>query len=291
MEQHNIDSRFKQGLDNLNRQPSADAWARLQSRLNEPVVAPKPEIAEPEMKENKRILLWWHYAAAAVVLLFVSVGIFKNGSNLSGKTATEVAVNQSNETQAGNEKSIEVQTPVHKKAIIPENAIAKQKMPKTKPANVAENAIKMEVKSAVNTSPETQLAQLTSKPKKKRTVLVDPEKPILVESTPAQQEETLLATNTPAPASKTETPEVKPSGLAGMAIEVIVKKDNSENAVALQTPADTEKDSKLVSIFKQARNLKNGDKVDFQALGVTPDSKFAIGTRNLHQKVSKVLDI
>ena len=94
MEQHNIDSRFKIRLENLNRQPSADAWARLQSQLNAPEAAPETIAPQPEEKEEKRILLWWHYAAAAVVLLFISVGIIKNATNFGGKTAPELAVNQ-----------------------------------------------------------------------------------------------------------------------------------------------------------------------------------------------------
>ena len=75
-------------------------------------------------------------------------------------------------------------------------------------------------------------------------------------------------------------------------IEVIVKKDNSEKAVAAISPATEEgKDSKLKSILKQAKNLKNGESVDLQAIGLSADSKLAMGTRNITQKFSKVLDI
>ena len=74
-------------------------------------------------------------------------------------------------------------------------------------------------------------------------------------------------------------------------IEVIVKKDHSENLLASNAPATEEKDSKLKTIFKQARNLKNGEKVDLQALGVNTDSKLAASTRSLHDKFTKVLDI
>lgn len=300
MEQHNIDSRFKKGLENLDRQPSADAWARLQSQLNAPEVAPEPIAPQPEEKEEKRVLVWWHYAAAAVILLFVGIGFIKNATDFNGKTAPAVAVTQPKATQAvtgenseppepvqpdlASEKMVAALEPETSTGVLPENNRPAAVKSETKKARV--NA----VESARLSAPETQLAQV-AKPKKKR-VLVDPEKPLIVENAGTQPEETLLASHTPATATKSDTRETKPAGLAGMAIEVIVKKDNSENLLAFQAPAETEeKDSKLKTIFKQARNLKNGDKVDLQALGVTPDSKLAMSTRNLQQKFTKVLDI
>lgn len=298
MEQHNIDSRFKKGLENLDRQPSADAWARLQSQLNAPEAAPETITPQPEEKEEKRILLWWHYAAAAVVLLFISVGIIKNGSNFNGKTAPELAVNQAKEMPAKTEKSIEIQKPEIINEVASENAVAQTETPTKATEKTPENAIGSEVKTApVKTfekqfQPETENALALAKPKKKRAVIVDPEKLPVAGNKTAKPEESLLAANTNPIQVKPEIQEVKPSGLTGGVIEVIVKKDHSENMVAANVPApETDKDSKLKTIFKQARNFKNGEKVDLQALGVNTDSKLAMGTRSLTEKFTKVLDI
>ena len=297
MEQHNIDSRFKQGLENLNRQPSADAWARLQSKLNEPVAAPEPEAAQPEKKEERRILMWWHYAAAAVVLLFISFGILKNGSYFGGKTAPELAVNQAKEKPAETSEQTEIPAPVNQTEIAPEKAIAKVETSKSRTTKTSENGINKGSKTAsiisseIQLKPETENALAVARPKKKRAVIVDPEKLPVANSKTVQPEKTMLAATNPVTEPKAEIAENKKTALAGMVIEVIVKKDNQESALAMQTPAPEEKDSKLKSIFKQALNLKNGEKVDLQALGVAPDSKLALGTRSLHQKVSKVLDI
>jgi len=116
----------------------------------------------------------------------------------------------------------------------------------------------------------------------------------VAENKPVKQEETMLAANsTPAPATvKTEAGDVKNADLAGTTIEVIVKKDNSEKLLAANVPVTADdRDSKLKTIFKQARNLTNGEKVDLQALGVNTDSKLALGTRSLTEKFTKVLDI
>jgi len=298
MEQHNIDSRFKKGLENLNRQPTPDAWARLQNQLNTPVAAPEPEITKAEEKEERRILVWWHYAAAAVVLLFVSFGILKNGSFLGEKTQMPMAVNQPKEISEPVEKAAEVTLPISENVAVKENLIAATETPDSeispeiKPENAMKNGSKTEVKTAFSQAPEKQLAQNTAKSKTSETVAKSPEKLISGTDKPEKTEEKLLAANQTNTEIKTETSETKPALLAGMAIEVIVKKDNSENALALVEPAPEEdKDSKLKSIFKQAKNLKNGESVDLQALGVNSDSKLAMGTRTISQKFSKVLDI
>ncbi|MBK0402936.1 anti-sigma factor [Adhaeribacter sp. BT258] len=302
MEQHNIDSRFKEGLQNLNRQPSADAWARLQSQLNTPIAAPETELVQPEeKKEERRILMWWHYAAAAVVLLFISVGIFKNGSYFGGKTEMPLAVNKTTEIAAPTVKTPEVSAPVSEKISAPETMIAAIKTPETvieskneiSSRNAVKNGIKTEVKTTVANAPKTQIAQVTKKVKTEKSIHNTPiqEQPNseqLVQKT----EENLIASTQSNKAEHAKTSETKPALLAGMAIEVIVKKDNSENALAMaETTAEEDKNSKLKSIFKQAKNLKNGERVDLQAIGLNSDSKLAMGTRNIQEKFSKVLDI
>ncbi|MFC5270154.1 hypothetical protein [Adhaeribacter terreus] len=299
MEQHNIDSRFKEGLQNLNRQPSADAWARLQSQMNAAQLPEEPEmVATEEKKEERRILMWWHYAAAAVVLLFVTFGLLKNGSNFSGKTEMPVAVNQTSKVAEPTEKMQEVSAPVSEKATTSENMIAATETPETaiesenSSKNAVKNGIKTEAKTPFTVAPKTQIAQNTKNVKAEK--LTD-EMPVQEKPKPEQMasktEEVMIASTQTNNAVNAKTSETKPALLAGMAIEVIVKKDNSENALAMAEPVPADdKDSKLVNIFKQAKNLKNGEPVDLQAF-LVPDSKFAKGTRNITQKFSKVLDI
>jgi hypothetical protein len=305
MEQHNIDSRFKQGLENLNRQPSADAWARLQARMNEPQETQEPVIMAPEeKKEEKRILMWLHYAAAAVVLLFISIGILRNGSQFSGKTEMPVAVNKASEKTTPEVKAPEISAPVSEKDTAPETLIASAEIPvnaaesvKTGSENNIKNAVKNGSKTDLKTTfaetPETQIAQVSKKVKtEKNTEKTSAPKSFKVDQKEQKPEEVMIASSQTNNESNAKASEAKPALLAGMAIEVIVKKDNSENAVAVNNSNPEEgKDSKLKSILKQAKNLKNGESVDLQAIGLSADSKLAMGTRNITQKFSKVLDI
>lgn len=290
MEQHNIDSRFKKGLENLDRQPSADAWARLQSQMNAPHVLPETEMMQSEEKEEKRILVWWQFAAAAVVLLFVSIGIIKNGMISGGKTSAPVAVNKPTELPELSKKATEIPAPVLESETKPVKAIAVVGTTEKQPETITGNSNENEVKSAPAKAQKTQLAQVSKKVKAEKTLMDKPEKPIADEMKPARKEEVLIASNQTNNATNPETAETKSTGLEGMAIEVIVKRDNPANALAVNNmPEERENDSKLKSIVKkQAKNLKN---IDLQALGLTPDSKLAASTRNIQQKFSKVLDI
>ena len=297
MEQHNIDSRFKQGLENISRQPSADAWARLQNRIQEAEAAPVAETVQPEEKEERRVIAWWYYAAAAVVVLLISVGVLRN-SSVFGPESMPVAVNN----PAGKiEKAIEA-TSTQKTVTETENTVIASNTASDKTeapvgekpkANAEENTVP---KTFENLKAENATVQVAKAPRKKKpAIIVLPHTkntvPELQHPDPAE-ENTLLASSTVNP-TKPQVKTEKASGLEGMVIEVIVKKDRSETeqALALQTPAENSaKQSKLKSIFKQAKNLKNGEGVNLQELGLFADTKLALGSRN-HEKVNKILDI
>ncbi|KAA9325187.1 hypothetical protein [Adhaeribacter soli] len=302
MEQHNIDSRFKQGLENISRQPSADAWARLQNRMQEAEAAPVIETVQPEEKEERRVIAWWYYAAAAIVVLLISVGVLRN-SKVLGPESMPVAVNKPAEKIAETIKSGSVQKDEAQKVeaqtaniLIADNATSDKigEPVNTNPtANAEENTAP---RSFENLKAENATVQVAKAPRKKKPAIIvlphtkntvpELRQPALVE------EKGLLASNTENPA-KPQAKTEKASGLEGMVIEVIVKKDrtDTEQALALQTPVENSgKQSKLKSIFKQAKNLKNGEGVNLQELGLFADTKLALGSRN-HEKVNKILDI
>jgi hypothetical protein len=297
MEQHNIDSRFKQGLENISRQPSADAWARLQNRMQEAEAAPVIQTVQPEEKEERRVIAWWYYAAAAIVVLLISVGVLQN-SSFFGPESMPVAVNKPAENMAETVEKGSVQKAITKTentAIAGNTASDKTETSGTEslPTNTERNATP---KSFEDLKAGNATVQVAKAPRKKKpAIIVLPQTkngaPEMQPSAPAE-EKTLLASNTENPA-KPQVKTEKAAGQDGMVIEVIVKKDRSESeqALALQTPAENSgKQSKLKSIFKQAKNLKNGEGVNLQELGLFADTKLALGSRN-HEKVTKILDI
>lgn len=291
MEQHNIDSHFNQGLENLNRQPSTDAWARLQQRMQEAEAAPVAEKVQPEEKEERRVIAWWYYAAAALVLLLLSVGVLQN-SKVTGPENMPVA-----EIKPAKVKNVE-ETPVN-----PETENAAPALAANTEGQPTENTLQEKVTSESKTNapaafkPENSIALTTKGTRKKKPAIIvlphTKNTAVAPQETVPTEEKTLLASVTESPV-KAQAKAEQSKSLEGTAIEVIVKRDRpaTENAIAMETVSETdEKGSKLKNIFKQARNLKNGDGVNLQELGLTADSKLAMGTRNIQQKFSKVLDI
>jgi PHP family Zn ribbon phosphoesterase len=300
MEQHNIDSRFKQGLENVSRQPSADAWARLQSRMQEAETAPPAEVIQPEEKEERKVIAWWYYAAAAVVLLLVSVGILKNSTG-NGPQSMPLAVNQATKTESRKPEvkaSQDVVTPeINTEANTANTVIAQNSVPEEISSQVvSQEIVKQSAKKSPAYSTENgtvQIAKTNPFPIAKENKVDPGQISEPKEQVKQQEEKVLLAAATEKPASVKN--QMQPSGsLGGMVIEVVVKKDPSAEALAANTTTSGETETKpalIKSLFQQAKSLKNGEGVNFQALGLSADSKLAQGTKTLHDKVTKVLDI
>lgn len=244
MEQHNIDSRFNEGLGNVSRQPSADAWARLQSQM---AATNDIQVIVPEKEEEKRKPIFWLSIAAAVITLLVSVAVFRFASKelaTSPELASNVVKDHKSETSTSEVKSDNL---VEKTAVVqPENThIARVSTSKSTEINSVPKQIEKQTTS-VNTSnrkPETaaenqQLAAVkTSKvaPQSKLETKIKPEEK-------TESNETMLAVQTPAPkADKTANPE---ADLMGQPIEVIVKRDISANQVAMNEPEKSEENHK-----------------------------------------------
>lgn len=294
MEQHNIDSRFKQGLENVSRQPSVDAWARLQSRMQEAEAAPVTQTIQPEEKEERKVIAWWYYAAAAVVVLLISVGLLKNNM-VNGPESMPVAVNQT-PVKESQKPAAEVAPELNPESATENTAIAQNSVSE-KSNSQLENRhevkpIKKEALASENGS--VQVAKSNPQPKAKtiRPLPAPISEP--VEKTVKIQEETnLLASASEKPATVKNQPQPAAS-LSGMVIEVVVKKDATSEALAINSETSREPENKpalLKNLFKQAKSLKNGEGVNLQELGLSADSKLAQGTRTLHDKVTKVLDI
>jgi hypothetical protein len=293
MEQHNIDSRFKEGLGNIRRQPSADAWARLQSQMAAPEAMPA---AVPEKEEEKHRPVFWLSIAAAIITLLVSVAVFRFGQN-SKTTSPELAANQVKEKPAGTSNfEVKPDKLVERIEVLkPENKqIASVSTPKSIESTGKTEQIEKQPKS-LNTSkidPETasENRQLTNNSTPKAEKFSKPETNLNPEEK-KKANETMLAVQTPTPkVEKITNPE---ADLMSQPIEVIVKRDVSANQVAMNEPERSEEKHssfKFKNIVKQAVNLKQGEGVNLAELGLNENSKLAMDARNLRQKVSRVFE-
>lgn len=276
MEPEEIDKLFKNRLGDLSVPPSADAWMRLQAKM----VPPKKERT-----------MWIYYVAASVLILFVSgLLLFRNNN-----TAPETTVAQTI-----------IVKPSEKK---PENLLTPQATAVKPSASTKETITDADIPAKANSKVLTSKPSLNQKTLEPKTVLLaqvrknkkeKEEKPVLKAITPVKppinKEEELVAhhqNNNPA-----ETPVMviaKSPATLGV-VQVIVKMDDAAD----QTPVNpgeatlreniNRKGILLKNIYKQARNLKNGEPVELATLGLDPE-KINAEKENIKQKINKVISL
>ncbi len=279
MKEEEIDQFFKNKLGPYAPAPSADAWARLQSKMEPP--------------QQKRPIMWVYYAAAAVTLVLVS------GVLMFWLRSNEIK-------QDGN---LARQTPVIKNLPLrtTEPIIADLGTGIEKPG--PKNDIDPEL---TNQNAKTQTNTATSGKPVKKNKKIRPG--ILIAAAAPKKTDAVTKTRPVNKAvNQTETlPATVPAvALASAAlptqdkvVEVLIKKDTDENILLAQTtekefetPSEAIRDNltrkgKLVkSIFKQARNLKNGDKVEMSELGLSANYRIDVESKILKHKYSKVINL
>ena len=291
MRPEDIDKLFKERLGNTSPTPSADLWSRLQDRME----AEMPQQVKPIVKEKdeKRGFMWIYSSVAATLSLLLTVGIvFYNI-----KSNPEV-----NETLAIQEKTVLQETPVYK---APETETLAQVETKTEKIS--------EPQATEDATPASNITETVDKPAtiaKATTKAVQQSK--VTRTTVAEQPKAdvqqAIADNTPITEKPAETatvvPNAKPimpSALAASAemnarpVEITIKR-SAAPAVAsaeeqFEEESGLEKKAKLAkNIFKQARNLANGEQVELAALGIKAD-RVALGTQIGKQKISKVINL
>ena len=278
MKEEEVDQYFKDKFQPFAPVPSADAWARLQSKMEPP--------------SQKRSLMWAYYVAATVTLVLVSGAIFfwlqtekiKPNENLARTNPISVP---------------------HPTKLIPKETILADINSKT--PQMPETVEPVMPEKVSNTNNSTSTNSTTSKPAKKGKKI----RPgILVATNRMQEQESLKSTKELKPTSETlpgnavvaQSQPDAPSVTEERVMEVIIKKDPV--AIAAYTPErdyptteevikeNISKKGRLVkNIFKQVRNLKNGEKVELSDLGVNANYRIDVESKLLKQKYTKVINL
>lgn len=277
MKEEEVDQYFKNKFSGFAPAPSADAWARLQSKLEPPL--------------PKRNTMWVYYAAAAVTLLL-----------LSG--ALVFWLNTQSVNPTGNlARQMPVISPIEPKLVDPvvAAAVTGQDELFQIPEILALNGENSQTTKTRNTT------ATTGKPVKKRKKI----RPGILIAAAPKTFETTSQSVAPAAAEKKVTPAAvvtQPSPTlasnqppAAKVLEVVIKKDAGEIMAQVgETEFETAsalrnnlaKKGKLVkNIFKQARNLKNGDKVELSTLGLNANYRIDVESKILKQKYTKVINL
>ena len=268
MEPEEIDKLFKYRLASLPATPPADAWTRLQQKM------------EPPKKTRS---MWIYYAAASITLFIISgIWFFTYQNTLNSNTVA--TVNKPNTSTSTTIKTDGPVMAIPEEVKTKENPIAQANA--IKPDTKQQPAIQKPVtgrKSGNTPAPIVAKAQKPKKPEKHRAINIKAD-PVNTPTLPfSEPKEKLAQVNPDMPAQTT--------GLMASVVEVKIKRDTPAEADKSELQENISRKTKLLkNIYKQARNLKNGEQVELASLGINTD-KINSETKELKHKINKVIPL
>ncbi|WP_162053860.1 hypothetical protein [Pontibacter pamirensis] len=297
MRPEDIDKLFKERLGNTSPTPPADLWSRLQDRIEEEM----PQKAPLQLKEERRSYMWIYSSVAASISLVLTVGVvffnINTGSPEINQAITEKGPVELHETPVISQPAPETiaQADVIKESGPEEKNIHTQATDASLSAsNKAEEDVKTEAiaKATPKAVQQKQVKALTSKQPP-----VSVQQAIAANTLSERAAEAAEAVTVPAGKPVTSTSlAVADANMNAAPVEIIIKRANtSPTQVAMAETDDTsgglDKRARLAkNIFKQVRNLANGEEVELSELGINAD-KVALNTQIGKQKFSKVINL
>ncbi|WP_018477954.1 hypothetical protein [Pontibacter roseus] len=289
MRPEDIDKLFKERLGPSSPTPPADLWNRLQDRM-------EAEMPEKEAEKRKPAgYMWLSYSIAAAITLLLTVGIVFY--NVKHNNVPFDGMAHDNSQVA--EQPLVIADPAQEQTIAEATepvAIPEVTEQPVAPAPIPDNTVAIPQNTVAKAEPKpatTKRNVLAAAPKKQKAAPIPSshqvakvEKPAI----PAEAEKgSYYNTGEPVPATFASAGN---SNLDAQPVEIIIKR-----AVAVQQaeeeaePNGFEKKQKLAkNIFKQVRNLSNGERVELSELGINAD-KIALETQIGKQKISKVINL
>jgi hypothetical protein len=239
MKKHLVDDLFKKRLASFEKEPSESAWDRIQQGQN---------------GKSRRFGAWVWYAAASITLVLISgYVVWQNEAeqSLNGRNRTELAgLKMSNPDTLSDSGSGE------KQAV----AVVETPAVEEKPAMEPENE---------SSRPET-----GKKEAKKKSVNSVPEEVIRVEVyAPAQVARAETAKPEPV---KTEEQSLSPEKDGSRSVELARQEDKTPDrtiVVDIDEPKNEFKDkkpSRLARVFRQLKNVREAEPVDWDDVGFNP---------------------
>lgn len=259
MEPEEIDKLFQDKLAGRPALPSPEAWMRLQQQM------------EPKKKEKT---MWIYYAAASVVLLLMAgLLYFRSGQQGTGPAIATVPATKAPaaapEKPATEQLQLANTRPAPQEAL-PEVVPARQQKPQPAVARVSGGSEAQAPRTSTRTRPgETPVQLAVHEPQKQNN----------------QEQPAMALAATPA------SPSVMVSAVPDLSIVEVKVQRNPEGD---QEPGLRDnlnrKGQLLKNIYKQARNLKNGEAVELASLGVN-EGRIQEETKVLKQKISNVISL
>lgn len=278
MKKHPIDKLFSQKLKEAEIKPRDEAWEKLQLRM--------------QQNKKRRIGGWWQqgpWLAAAGVCLLLVAGWLTWRSNSSNET------NLAQHTHNTKAKAIKKQiAPQEEIKIEAEAPIAEQEQVATA-LNKPESITQTVRKSTTSTAPESKSAPVSPQPMV--AVLPDtykPENQSKPENAPGpivENPQIIAQTSTqPEITSGAKTvvlqlPELKETLVVANTKETIAEpriKSDDTKSISDELEDDIlnkpRKSTRMAKVWKQLKNAKNGERVDWDEVGFNPNKMLAKAT-------------
>jgi hypothetical protein len=249
-----IDKIFSEGLNNYERQPRAEAWVKLEARLQKP--------------QSKVLPIWWKYASAASIALLLGTGIYLlNNQKVSeinkGDVLVKTTVPTMKETQTVTpeakistiESSPTLSKTVVKRSISDKKYINKTLPPAEVPVFRNEATEDVAIQHGNNTPVVTPLPELKKKAEPNTIILV------LENNRPKIEQETIVLNMVEMPSVAANT--IDPT------------EDNNK------------KQTRLSKIWQQLKRAKNGEDVNWNEVGIKPQKVLARADAKIENALTK----
>ena len=244
MKKHPVDDLFKSKLSALEKQPSSVAWLRIQN----------------EQKNTKqRFGGWIWYAAASIAIVIISGYLVwqQKGENTRNYVSPGMV--------AAVRKSNKIDRSIISDSLIQHHDYVSEKTDKSQTAAADEKKIKTKLSKPIDTNPAIQPDSHKSE-LQNNIVNVIPETNSIagtsLKNIPVNVSEPVVL------------PHIEREVISEPVLAVAEKKENHTIIVSIDTQernsAEKTKSSRFAKVFRQLKNARAGDPVDWQEVGINP---------------------
>ena len=272
MKKNEIDKLFAERMAENEMKPRPEAWTKLESKLN----------------QKKHRIGWFQYgywlAAASVVLFMIGFSFWNNKTDID----TQVSVNQGDKILNNGGRSVKAQIEVE----IPRYARNDKANAQNDKANTRNDKANTQNDKA-NIQNDKVLAVIQTANKKTKKQLnnnaeVAQNQVPIKEVQPIQEPKPRLESLPKVELPKTEAIAALPTTPKEKVVVMQLPEVVLENSVAVisgnNNELNTTKKSRLGKFFKQLKNLKNGEKIEWDEVGVNPNKILARANKTIEKE-------
>ena len=263
-EQHPLDRRFGRALRQHEQAPRPEAWKRLEARLG-------------REEQTRRIVPFWAYGVAASVALLLLAGVWWiRQPEGSGQTQPELAQRQKPAVEQPASQSLKSEPSVSEKIIAPTLS------------DEAPQVAQRTTRKATVRPVQTEELPLPRQPE--ATPVVKPEQvleaPVLMaKAEPVQPSPTEAPKAVQPTLAQVMAPAAEPTKAAPTTLVVTLANTDFDEKSGADQPR---KRNRLGRILRQLNNAKQGERVDWNEVGINPPSLMARAEEKIDRSTEKV---